>query len=102
MKESIESKKVFQTSFDTMEDVFTSIEFLNGCRRLGLPEKVITNQSYQQWLTRKTNKLSKFVYQKNDVKTENKQINGDLDSAIQLLKSHGYKIQRPTTTFEEI
>lgn len=102
MKESFESKRIFQTSFESMDNVFTSIEFLNGCRRLGLPEKVITNQSYQLWLVSKTVKLSKFVYQKNDVKTENKQINGDLESAIQLLKSHGYKIQRPTTTFEEV
>ena len=103
MKPKVNISQAFQKAFEAMPQKFTGDSFVGKLRKLGLSADEIKYYEKRRVAFYKKNciALSKRTYEKRNLFSSSKRELNE-QSAITLLKSLGYKLQRPTTTFEEI
>lgn len=103
--------KEYQIALDEMPSEFSTNIFIDVLRKLNVHRTVITGQQHVKFLENRCNRLTKRTFSKksentssftptNDFKTENH--SNEIESAIAILKNHGYKILKPITNYEEL
>jgi hypothetical protein len=89
---------------EEMPKVFSTNQFIDQLRKIGVAERIIYNSNHIDFIQQNCIKLSKRTYQKksNMQYQENDNLKQRILDAINLLKSHGYKILKPITQYEEL
>lgn len=90
--------EILKKTFGEMKSVFSSNEFSKKAKKNGLSEKEIANGAIALFLHRNAIQMeSRRMWKKHNGVNLN-----DLSDAIQLLKSHGYKVMKPVNDWVEV
>ncbi len=103
MKPKVNITQAFQKAFEAMPQKFTGDMFVAKLRKLGLSADEIKYYEYRRVAFYKKNCTSsgKRSYEKRNL-FNNATPEYNLQSCIAFIKKAGYKVYKPTTTFEEI
>jgi hypothetical protein len=95
------AQNLFLKAFEAMPNQFTGDMFVAKLRELGMKKIKYYEKQRTLFYSKMTIKVNRRTYEKrnlfNPVKTQSPE-----EKAIQLLKSLGYKLFKPTTEFKEL
>lgn len=96
-------KEILIKTLSQMNKVFTSNEFSAKAKRNGVTQKQINSGILSAFLHNHAQQLeTRRTWLKNQITEYSSPQKDEIKESINLLKKHGYKVYKPTTTFEEI
>ena len=97
--------KILNDIYEIMPNQFRSHFFNFKCIELGLSSNLSKSGQVNKWLIRRTTKISRYEYLKNEILIEKDIViekDLTLDNAIKIVKQHGYKIMKQVTDWQEL